>query len=76
MLTGFSWLFVINGVMTVLVGAAGFFILPDYPNNPNPRAAWLTDEHVAMASERLERHGRDEAKRITWKSAKYIRYYL
>jgi len=69
-LTISSWLFVINGVMTVLVGVAGFFMLPDYPNRPNPRAAWLTDEHVSLAGERLERHGRAEAKRITWESAK------
>jgi len=69
-LTTSSWLFVINGVMTVLVGAAGFFMLPDYPNRPNPRAVWLTDEHVSLASERLERHGRAEAKRITWESVK------
>lgn len=56
--------------MTLVVGLAGFFMLPDYPNRPNPRAFWLSDEHVGMASERLERHGRAEAKKITWASAK------
>ena len=45
-------------------------MLPDYPKSPNPRATWLTDEHVNMASERLERHGRSDSKRITWASAK------
>lgn len=69
-LRGWRWLFVINGIMTVVVGVAGFFMLPDYPNRPNPNAVWLNEEHVSMASERLERHGRDDAKRITWKSAK------
>ncbi|KAK0640733.1 major facilitator superfamily domain-containing protein [Cercophora newfieldiana] len=69
-LRGWRWLFVINGIITVFIGMAGFFMLPDYPNRPNPRAAWLTDEHITMANERLDRHGRDDAKRITWKSAK------
>ncbi|KAK4442376.1 major facilitator superfamily domain-containing protein [Podospora aff. communis PSN243] len=69
-LRGWRWLFVINGIMTVLVGMAGVFMLPDYPNRPNLRAAWLTDDHITMAGERLERHGRDDAKQITWKSAK------
>ncbi|KAK5658060.1 hypothetical protein OQA88_2616 [Cercophora sp. LCS_1] len=69
-LRGWRWLFIINGVMTLVVGLAGFFMLPDYPNRPNPRAFWLSDEHVGMANERLERHGRTEAKRITWDSTK------
>lgn len=64
------WLFIINGAMTLVVGLAGFFMLPDYPNQPNPRAFWLSDEHLSMANERLERHGRAEAKKITWASAK------
>jgi len=68
----FRWLFVINGVMTLTVGAAGVFMLPDYPNRPNPRAFWLSDEHIGMANNRLNRHGRSDAKRITWKSAKSV----
>ncbi|KAK3332892.1 MFS general substrate transporter [Cercophora scortea] len=69
-LRGWRWLFVINGIITLLVGLAGYFMLPDYPNAPNPRAVWLTPEHVSMAAERLTRHGRADSKRITWASAK------
>lgn len=67
-----SWLFVINGLITLLIGAAGFFMIPDYPNNPNPRAYWLSDEHIAMSAERLDRHGRQDAKKISWESAKWV----
>jgi len=67
-----SWLFVINAIMTVVVGSVGFFMLPDYPNRPNPRAFWFTSDHAKMANERLERHGRAEAKRISWASAKSV----
>ncbi|KAK4210768.1 putative transporter [Rhypophila decipiens] len=69
-LKGWRWLFVINGVITLLVGLAGFFMIPDYPSNPNPRAYWLSTKHTAMAAERLKRHGRQDAKRISWESAK------
>lgn len=68
---GWRWLFIINACMTVVVGLAGFFMLPDYPSAPNPRASsWLTREHAAMAVARLERHGRAGQKRITWAAAR------
>jgi len=65
------WLFVINAIITVFWGIAGFFMLPDLPNNPNPRAFWFNKEHAAMAMERLERHNRAEPKRMTWAGVKY-----
>ncbi|KAM7183643.1 putative transporter [Naviculisporaceae sp. PSN 640] len=69
-LKGWRWLFVINGIITVMVGVVGFFMIPDYPGNPNPRAYWLSEDHTAMAAERLDRHGRQDAKKISWASAK------
>ncbi|KAK4466849.1 putative transporter [Cladorrhinum samala] len=78
---GWRWLFIINGVMTLAVGVAGFFMIPDYPKLPNPRAFWLSAEHAGMATERLDRHGRSDTKRITWSSAKrtstmWIAYFI
>ncbi|KAH8898921.1 major facilitator superfamily transporter [Thozetella sp. PMI_491] len=75
------WLFVINAIMTVVVGFAGIFMLPDYPNKPNPRAFWFTSEHAEMARERLNRHGRAQATRITWAGARrtfvlWISYFV
>lgn len=80
-IAGWRWLFIINACMTVVVGAAGFFMLPDYPSTPNPRAFWFTAEHSRMAVERLERHGRAEAKRITWAAARrtagmWVSYFI
>ncbi|KUI60970.1 putative transporter SEO1 [Cytospora mali] len=35
-IAGWRWLFIVNAIMTVVVGFAGFFMLPDYPSRPNP----------------------------------------
>ncbi|KAK6069316.1 pantothenate transporter [Seiridium cupressi] len=56
--------------MTVIVGLLGFFLLPDLPNNVNPRAFWFKEGHAKLAMERLDRHGRAEPKRMTWAGAK------
>ncbi|TVY84691.1 putative transporter SEO1 [Lachnellula suecica] len=69
-LAGWRWLFVINAIITVVWGIAGFFMIPDLPNNPNPRAFWFTKGHAVMAMERLERHNRAEPKRMTWAGVK------
>lgn len=70
-LAGWRWLFIINAVMTLVVGLAGFFMLPDYPHRPNPRAQWwFTPAHARLAQHRLERAGRADAKKITWPAAK------
>ncbi|KAJ5674477.1 uncharacterized protein N7477_004411 [Penicillium maclennaniae] len=69
-LAGWRWLFVINAIITVVWGFAGFFMIPDIPNNPNPRAFWFKKNHDELSLERLARNGRAEPKRITWASAK------
>lgn len=45
-------------------------MLPDLPNNPNPRAIWFTKEHAVLAMDRLERNGRAEPKKMSWAGAK------
>lgn len=81
-IAGWRWLFIINCVMTIVIGVAGFFMLPDYPSRPNPRAAfWFKPAHAEMALERLARHGRAEAKPITWAAARrtatmWVAYFI
>lgn len=67
--------------MTLAIGLAGFFMIPDYPKLPNPGAFWLSADHAAMATVRLDRHGRSDTKRITWDSVKrtfsmWIAYFI
>ncbi|KAJ5488591.1 hypothetical protein N7539_003481 [Penicillium diatomitis] len=69
-LAGWRWLFVINAIITVIWGFAGFFMIPDLPNNPNPRAFWFRKVHAELSMDRLARHGRAEPKKMTWAGVK------
>lgn len=69
-LAGWRWLFVINSIITVVWGFAGFFMIPDLPNNPNPRAFWFRKIHAELSMERLARNGRAEPKKMTWAGVK------
>ncbi len=73
-IAGWRWLFIINSIMTIILGCAGFFMLPDYPNRPNPRAIWFTKEHAETAMQRLARHGKAEPKSVSWTGAKYVKH--
>ncbi|CAD6885191.1 unnamed protein product [Tilletia controversa] len=53
-LSGWSYIFIIEGAFTVLFGIVAFFLLPDGPHD----LWWLTEEERALATERL----RDEHK--------------
>ncbi|KAK0641807.1 pantothenate transporter liz1 [Cercophora newfieldiana] len=50
---GWRWLFIIEGIVTIVVAAIAVFILPDYPNK-SPR---LTEEEQFVATTRLLRVG-------------------
>ncbi|KAK3493454.1 major facilitator superfamily domain-containing protein [Neurospora crassa] len=47
--SGWRWLFIIEGTITVAVAVAAAFVLPDYPNTTR----WLSEEERAYASWRL-----------------------
>lgn len=44
------WLFLIEGVLTVAIALAAFFILPNFPRT----TTWLSEEETALAVWRLE----------------------
>lgn len=43
------WLFLIEGAMTITVGLAGMWLLPDYPNNTR----WMSEDERRLAQVRL-----------------------
>ena len=71
-LAGWRWLFVVNAIITVVWGLAGFFMIPDSPFRPNPRAIWFKEVHAKQAIQRLEREHRIDSVPITWRAAKRV----
>ncbi|KAG2177270.1 hypothetical protein INT43_007927 [Umbelopsis isabellina] len=49
-LAAWRWLFIIEGLPTIALGLAAFFILPDYPETAGSR--WLTPEEKELAIQR------------------------
>jgi hypothetical protein len=49
-LGAWQWLFIIEGVATIAIAFAAFFILPNFPRT----TSWLTDEERDLAVWRLE----------------------
>ncbi|OLN97993.1 Pantothenate transporter FEN2 [Colletotrichum chlorophyti] len=67
--SGWRWAFIINGVCTIAVALAAFFILPGYPERPNPLAKfYLKPRHIEIAMARARRVGRKPQIGITPKS--------
>ncbi|KAK1446836.1 major facilitator superfamily transporter [Colletotrichum cuscutae] len=67
--SGWRWAFIINGVCTIAVALAAFFILPGYPERPNPLAKfYLKPKHIEIALARARRVGRKPQIGITIKS--------
>jgi ACS family tartrate transporter-like MFS transporter len=60
---GWRWLFLLEGVPAVLLGAATFFILPDRPSE----ARWLTDTEREWINSRLadERRAKAHAEKMS-----------
>jgi MFS family permease len=48
---GWQWLFIIEGLVTFIVGAVAMFLLPDYPLTTR----WLTEAERQMAHDRIQR---------------------
>lgn len=60
---GWRWIFIIEGVVTVVIGTAGYFLIIDFPD----RAKFLTDEERSIVLMRIERDRADSTvDPMTW----------
>jgi hypothetical protein len=56
--------------MTVALGLAGFFMIPNWPDKPNPWAFWMKPHHYEIARARTARFKRASNKKFTWSTVK------
>ncbi|UNI23104.1 hypothetical protein JDV02_008944 [Purpureocillium takamizusanense] len=66
-LSGWRWLFILEGIPSVISSVFVWFLLPDYPET----AGWLTADEKDLACRRLAdqgSHGSSES--LTWREAK------
>lgn len=66
-LSGWRWLFIIDGIITLPVAIYGFFLFPDIPRNT--RAPYLTADEKALAISRVPEVS--ERTPISWSFLKY-----
>lgn len=60
---GWQWLFIIDGVISLPIALAGYFVLPDVPEISRP--FYLTEEEVKFAQKRMELEGRKQRQPYT-----------
>jgi sugar phosphate permease len=66
-LSGWRWLFILEGIPSVLSSFLVWFCLPDFPES----ASWLSVEEKDVAAYRLAEQGsHGESKSMTWEDAK------
>ncbi|KAI0869965.1 MFS general substrate transporter [Hypoxylon argillaceum] len=66
-LSGWRWLFILEGIPSVLSSLFVFFILPDFPET----SKWLSEEEKELAAQRLAVAGsKGSARALTWADAK------
>ncbi|KAH8845166.1 hypothetical protein MCOR21_010576 [Pyricularia oryzae] len=69
-LAAWRWLFIVECLMTVVVGCFGFLMVPGLPHKLNPWAFWFKESDAKLAMKRLHRHGKQEPVKITLKTIK------
>ncbi|KZF19279.1 major facilitator superfamily transporter [Xylona heveae TC161] len=61
-LAGWKWLFIMDGVISAPIAIAGFFLLPDTPDNT--RVFYLTEKDRTLARDRMAAIGRAPRTRL------------
>ncbi|KAK7742888.1 hypothetical protein SLS63_000456 [Diaporthe eres] len=67
---GWQWLFIMDGVISTPICLAGYFMIPDLPENT--RAFYLTDDDAALARKRMESIGRAPRRKLGWSILKRV----
>lgn len=66
-LSAWRWLFILEGLPSILSAVAVFFLLPDYPET----SSWLSVDDKRLAADRLRLEGsHGDSGHMTWADAK------
>lgn len=63
-IVAWRWVFIIDGLITVIVAVFGMVFFPDTPNSTT--AFYLSDEDKRRCIERIVEDGREETNNFTW----------
>ena len=69
-LAGWQWLFIVDGIVSLPIALAGYFVLPDVPEIT--RAPYLTRKDIAFAQKRMRLEGRANRQPYTRAKIKMI----
>jgi ACS family pantothenate transporter-like MFS transporter len=69
-LSGWRWLFIFDGVITLPMAVWGYIALPDLPSNT--RVFWLKPHEKKLARERMRKAGKALEEPITLKGVKRV----
>ena len=61
-MSGWRWLFVIDGSISLPIGLAGFFLYPGLPTSP--KVWWLTEDERKLAVARMQSQGTKQSGKI------------
>lgn len=53
-LRGWSWIFMIDGITTCLLGLAGLFLLVEFPDTTKPSRYFLSSRELAWVKSRVD----------------------
>ncbi|TVY84707.1 Pantothenate transporter liz1 [Lachnellula suecica] len=67
---GWQWLFVMDGVISAPICLAGFFLIPDLPENT--RAFYINEDDATLARKRMDDVGRAPRKKLGWSILKRV----
>ncbi|KAH8669485.1 putative pantothenate transporter liz1 [Tricladium varicosporioides] len=67
---GWQWLFIMDGIISAPICLAGFFLIPDLPENT--RAFYLRQEDGDLARKRMDDIGRAPRQKLGWSILKRV----
>jgi MFS family permease len=70
-LTGWRWIFIIEGILTVILGFASYFLLVDFPDKAHKSWKFLTEREAKFIIDRVDRDRGDAAPQA-WSASKFF----